>query len=339
MIIEKFEILGKNGRRCQRATLQCDACQTIFTNKHGRQLKKPDHWCSIKCANEGMKKGGVINVRIEKSWQERFGVSHPMLDSGIQQKHRKTCFERFGVESPLQSQAIQNTRKMNYKETHGYEHPMQNPSVMSQFKETMLLNHGVAYPTQSADIQATRRQNSLKRHGVDHPMKIPKIVLKMLTTSRKRYGYHGFGRRDIYGPERRREMTSKSLETLKARNSYHKSKAEDAFFNFLVQRFGEYNVERQKKVKNWPIDLYVKSIDTYVQIDGVYWHGLDRALEEHQATSTLRSKNIIKKWHTDREQEQWFKGNDLRLLRITDIVVHALQSLPDDLASIAYFAC
>ena len=75
---------------------------------------------------------------------------------------------------------------------------------------------------------------------------------------------------------------------------------------------------RQYVVHRWPIDFYIKSIDTYVQLDGVYWHGLDRPIEAIAEHRTKRDVQIHKKWLIDRQQVEWFASRGLRLVRITD---------------------
>lgn len=65
--------------------------------------------------------------------------------------------------------------------------------------------------------------------------------------------------------------------------------------------------------------FYIPEIDTYVQFDGVYWHGLDRPLEEIAKYKTKRDVQIYKKWLSDREQDRWFKEQGMKLVRITDI--------------------
>jgi very-short-patch-repair endonuclease len=97
------------------------------------------------------------------------------------------------------------------------------------------------------------------------------------------------------------------------------SKPEDDCHTLLVEIFGSENIERQAPVYKWPIDFYVSSIDTYIQLDGVYWHGLDRPIEKIAESDTHNDKAICKKWLTDREQERYFSEHGMKLIRITDL--------------------
>jgi hypothetical protein len=68
----------------------------------------------------------------------------------------------------------------------------------------------------------------------------------------------------------------------------------------------------------WNVDMYVPELDTYVQFDGTYWHGLDRPIEIIRESRSACDTTIYKKWLTDREQDAWFNASGKRLIRITD---------------------
>lgn len=144
------------------------------------------------------------------------------------------------------------------------------------------------------DVVAKQQATVLARFGVKSVLSLPEVHFLANT------------------PEKCRQRH----ETMKRNGSYFNSKSEDAFYEWLVLQFG--NVERQVVVNKWPIDFYVKSIDTYVQFDGEYWHGLDRSLEEIMRFKTPRDRTILLKYQIDRRQDEWFHKNNLKLIRVTD---------------------
>lgn len=77
---------------------------------------------------------------------------------------------------------------------------------------------------------------------------------------------------------------------------------------------------------SWNIDFYIPEINTYVQFDGVYWHGLDRPIELICELQTSRNKAIYNNWVKDRLQDEWFLKTNKRLIRITDL---EFKSSPD----------
>lgn len=132
--------------------------------------------------------------------------------------------------------------------------------------------------------------------------------------------FHENKPKDWKNPGNTPEACVKRHKTMKKNNSYRKSSPEDRMFEYLIEKFGEYDVTRNELVNSkWPIDFYIKSIDLYVQLDGVYWHGLDRPIDVIAEHKSKRDVQIHKKWKIDREQEQWFEKNKLKLMRITDV--------------------
>lgn len=132
--------------------------------------------------------------------------------------------------------------------------------------------------------------------------------------------YHANKPSDWQNPGNTPEACAKRHQTMKANGTYRKSSVEDALYVYLCDKHGVEQIVRNALVNNrWPIDFYVKSIDTYVQLDGVYWHGLDRPIEVISEHRTKRDAQIHKKWLTDREQDRWFREQGLNLIRLTDV--------------------
>ena len=97
------------------------------------------------------------------------------------------------------------------------------------------------------------------------------------------------------------------------------SRIELHIYNILCKIFGSNNITHHKKINKWTVDMYIIPHDIYLQIDGVYWHGLDRSLREIKEFKTLRDKAIYGTYIRDIEQNKWFKENNLILSRITDV--------------------
>lgn len=174
---------------------------------------------------------------------------------------------------------------------------------------------------QVEEHKSLRRHNNIIKYGVDNVAKLSLTISKMHQTNIERYGAKSpLKHPAVYQRVDWASAVRKNHEAMKRNGSYRKSKAEDRMYDLLVQNFGVTNVERQAKPDgtNWPIDFYVRSINTWIQVDGVYWHGLDRPLEEHLKSGSPRSVSIIGKWHVDRAQDTWFAAHGMRLIRVTD---------------------
>lgn len=147
----------------------------------------------------------------------------------------------------------------------------------------------------------------------------PDVVAKQQATVQARFGVKSvLALPEIHALANTPEKCRQRHETMRDNGSYFNSKSEDKFYDLLVVLYGLENVQRQFVINKWPIDFYVQTTDTYVQFDGEYWHGLDRPLTEIMKFKTPRDKTILRKHQIDREQDNWFRDNDKRLVRITD---------------------
>lgn len=96
------------------------------------------------------------------------------------------------------------------------------------------------------------------------------------------------------------------------------SRVEDRLGMILRREFGDDAVKTQMTVGRWTCDFYVHTISVYVELDGEYWHGLDRPIEQIALARTRTDRKILGTHHSDRMQDIWFRDNGLKLVRITD---------------------
>lgn len=91
-----------------------------------------------------------------------------------------------------------------------------------------------------------------------------------------------------------------------------------------LEKFGQDNVERQVSVLRQWVDFYIKSIETYIQVDGVYWHGLNRDIEYIKQGNTSQDIKIYKQILRDQKLNEYMQENNLKIVRITDEQVKEL---------------
>jgi hypothetical protein len=87
------------------------------------------------------------------------------------------------------------------------------------------------------------------------------------------------------------------------------SAPERAFVEQLRVWFGA--VESHRYVDGFWTDAYIPCINTYVQFDGEYYHGLDRPFD--QLNESQRAK-----FDRDRRADAHFLERGLKLIRVTD---------------------
>lgn len=175
--------------------------------------------------------------------------------------------------------------------------------------------NGLIYQSQQATFY--------KLYNVKHHFQTQESKNKNKKTMLERYGVENPTQMEINKNKSHTvEAELKRHKTMKSNGTYakHSSVPEELVFKFLCDNFDVNNIERWKVMNfKWPIDFFIKNINVYVQLDGAYWHGLDRSIEEISLLKTKRDKNILRKIQIDNEQNQWFKQNEYNLVRITDV--------------------
>lgn len=139
------------------------------------------------------------------------------------------------------------------------------------------------------DVKNKKISSYRKNFGVDHPMYLDIVKTKVYNTMKK-------------------NGTCKKI-----------SKPEMLFKLYIEENYGQHNIECQKRINNWNIDFYINVLNTHVQIDGIYWHGIGKTDEEIKNNINKRNKSILNTKNIDKKQNFWFEKNNLRLIRITDV--------------------
>ena len=159
-------------------------------------------------------------------------------------------------------------------------------------------------PDELITREQKRKKTCLRLYGTEHHFANVNVTNKRNKTLNEKYGDETTNYTNISQiPQFKFNLNTKDAcqkrhENMKARGTYCKSKTEDAFYEKLCFIFND--VKRQLSIKTWSIDLYVKDIETYIQFDGIYWHGLDKSFDELSQSS--RDIVIKRHWKTDREQ-------------------------------------
>lgn len=297
---------SKNRNRLyQRVTYVyvCDECSIEFERR--RLDHRLMHFHSKECYQISMKFGRAREYVIASMTDEvldkkrqtmlsRYGVATTLSLPGIQEKIRDICHRKFGGNSSMADPAIRAKKEQTFLKLYGTKVPIAYcENVISKSIATQVERYGDIFTRTQAYLDVYR-SSSLERWGFEHPMQSNDVKSKIdFQTS-----------------------WAKQHETKKRNGTYSSSKIEQQFGDLLACTFPD--IERQVIVNGWSIDFYIKSTNTYVQFDGVYWHGLDRSLDEIKKHLNVRDVTIQKEFERDRLQDIWFAQQNMRLIRITD---------------------
>lgn len=192
-------------------------------------------------------------------------------------------------------------------------------SVLDDGQSAWKTKTGYSHTFQDPEARAKREATWIENYGVKHPWSSIIVRSKIESTVEARYGVKNIGLcKEVMGKVDQVELHRKGHQTKKRNGTYGTSRIENQFYEELCCLFEQENVKRQVEVNGWMIDFYVSSIDTYVQFDGVYWHGHLRTIEELESSESKRDRVILGTKLRDVAQNVWFSDNRINLVRITD---------------------
>ena len=187
--------------------------------------------------------------------------------------------------------------------------------------ETSILNkYGVKGYVSTNEFKNKSKESCLKKYGVDHGMKSELGKNNFKKACLEKYGTPAFAGSEIWRLKiDPKEIAQKAWKTKIKNGTCSTSIPEEKLYVVLCDEFGFENVQRQVSIMRQWIDFYIISINLYVQLDGIYWHGLDRDINEIKKSPTRLDKHIYKTHLRDRKLDEYMKNNNMKMIRITDI--------------------
>lgn len=165
-----------------------------------------------------------------------------------------------------------------------------SPYVREKVKQTNLARYGVEFSAQSDTIKSRTQSTMLMRYGVPLATDLPQFKRAQNTATARR----------------------KSHATKCRNGSYRRSRVEidlgDALSTVTVVKCQDFI--RPK----FSVDFYLPRFACYLQLDGVFWHGLDGTT----INGTCR-RIVDGKYRIDRELDSKTIESRIRLIRVTDV--------------------
>ena len=184
--------------------------------------------------------------------------------------------------------------------------------------DKLIEKYGSSY-VETESFKKEREKTWISKYGVKNILSSPEIQEKIKNTNLEKYGREVYAGGDDWESKLDRDEIVRKAWLTKIKNgTCSKSAPEERLAIILEKEFGEDNIRRQVlMIKQW-IDFYVVSLDLYIQIDGIYWHGLNRDLDIIKLGKTSQDQKIYKQILRDEKLNEYMKISNKKLVRITD---------------------
>jgi len=310
---KKFRFTTIEGQAEREVT--CKKCTYKTCEWCGAQHQKSRRTCTKECTAKlrertNIERYGCANVfqdetvksKSRQSIVDRFGVEHQSYSKEVREKTKQTCIEKYGVENPAQASVVKDKMKQTCRKKYGTDFVFQDEGFKKAAKKTLIRKYGVSSAgllasnekrkevANSPSVRKKFRESMIRNHGVDNPLKLKKV-------------------RESCNND---ESMIKRRETMRRNRSWTTSKPEERLYEIIRRKYP--GVQRQVSIGRWAMDFYVPEIDTYINLNGVYWHGRNKTQEDLQTSDSPRDKVILSTVRRDLLRETWFRENNRNLL-------------------------
>jgi hypothetical protein len=134
-----------------------------------------------------MQNAGVRN-KAETTNEKVYGGPAPACDLKIQQKIKETNLERYGGIAPLCSPQVRDKLKATNQKRYGVDNPFQNDRVKEKIKQILLDQYGVEHPIHNDEVKKRIIATCMEKYGYASPLASPEIRAQGITTRLELYG-------------------------------------------------------------------------------------------------------------------------------------------------------
>lgn len=201
-----------------------------------------------------------------------------------------------------------------------------NGLLKSKSVNSILEKYGSSYVETDA-FKDKVKNICLEKYGVPSALEAKEVLEKIKKTCVEKYGRETFaGSEEHQSKLDYKEISRKGWITKIKKGNCSKSLPEEKMNSILCEEFGTENVERQVFIIRQWVDFYIKSIDVYIQVDGEYWHGLNRPIEVISEQKTSQDVKIYRQIQRDEKLNKYMLDNNMRIIRITDVQLKELSA-------------
>ncbi len=220
------------------------------------------------CKKDACKK--CQHLKSRDAFLVKYGVTNPLQVSEFNQKQRETCIKKYGVEYALQNKDILAKKDEKCRELYGNPSVLLNEEIANKKAKTCFRIYGCKIPTQNIEIQEKVKRTNIEKYGVEYASQSPTVKEKMRRTLRERYGVDYV----LQYPEFAHKAAISIQKTLKEHGNICTSKAQFAIYELCKSIYGESNVELNKLLSSFALDVELSYKGQLIDIeyDGTHWH-------------------------------------------------------------------
>lgn len=256
----------------------CLFCETKYDVKYvKRDIQK---YCSKKCANADPKIKEKIKKSQLKTFNEKYGCSHPMKTDAIKDNFKKSIKEKYGVESYSQTDDYVNKVRSTSLKKYGVDNYAKSEECKEKIRVTNLEKYGVSNPMMNCEISGKSKTSLKQTHFknlLEHCKRKQVAFLgdiDQYTTNhwKNKYRFKCSVCKTVFESD---VFNFDHLYCEKC-NPIQKYKFENEFYEFLLELTNSQEIPVYRRDRSIlygkELDFYIPSLNMAFELNGLYWH-------------------------------------------------------------------
>ena len=245
-------------------------------------------FCNNKCSLTYRNKSQEHKDKSKQTLLKKYGVDNYTKTKEYKDKYKQTCLEKYGVESHNKLDSCKEKARKTCKERYGNAWYASTQECKDNYKQICLKKYGVENYSLSNErkgkesiIQEKRMKTIFNKYCGKYYMSTP-------------------------------ECQNKRNMTMKRNGSFITSAFEEDVYRLLLTKFNNSDIERQYKSKLYPFacDFYIKSLDLYIECNGIWTHGKDTHGKIYGSfdKDNLEHQQVLKKWKELAKNSKFYRN-------------------------------
>lgn len=246
----------------------CPICGKSYTTACGIKFIPPT--CGAKSCRVKLR-----NIRCETTNLSRYGVKRPLQSEIWLKKSESVCQKRYGGNSSFSSETVIQKSRDTLIEKYGVDNARRIPGIEDKIKKTNQNKYGADYPMQTEkykqlfrDIFKDKYGDSVYFRTEDYKQKTRETILQVYDVDIKEMSSVELGRVLVnIGSSLPLWLRSSVIISARAKELQ------------TVFAHSNMSAELEYVVGNRRFDLYIKSKNLLIEVDGSYWHSISSTVK------------------------------------------------------------
>ena len=212
----------------------------------------------------------IRKQNIKKAVQEKYGVDNVFQLEDVKEKSKQTHINNFGKDNPQKCKEIKRRTEDTCYKKYGHRNFGGGEQAKMKIQKSLLKHFGTKENLKIHIIKKTK-ETKFKKYGNETYNNMEKNMQTCMNNYGVPYYFQSQDRHNRF-----EEFQRKRVKTMRKNHTWVQSKSEAYIYNTILRKiFDKGDIICQYRSELYPFncDFYIKSLDLYIEYQGMWTHG------------------------------------------------------------------